>query len=286
LPVELSVSPLRGREGKELGVIGVFRDLTRVRQLEDRLRRSDRLAAVGELAAGLAHKIKNPLTPLLIFSRRLTRQFDDSDFRERFQAVVPPELERINAIVEGLLALARPARLAFKPVRVPAVLERAVELYGARLEAQGVDVQRQYARDLPAIWADQESLYQAIVDLLANALDAMPSGGRLALRAGWSDAGEALSGHAGRARRIAIEVEDTGVGIAPADVDRVFTPFFSTKDRGTGLGLALTHKIVEDHGGSIDVRSTPGAGTTFRMLLPLMPDPPADSEAVWSGAST
>jgi two-component system sensor histidine kinase AtoS len=279
LPVELSVSPLRGREGKELGVIGVFRDLTRVRQLEDRLRRSDRLAAVGELAAGLAHKIKNPLTPLLIFSRRLTRQFDDSDFRERFQAVVPPELERINAIVEGLLALARPVRVTFKPVRVPAVLERAIELYGARLEAQGVEVQRQYARDLPAIWADQESLYQAIVDLVANALDAMPSGGRLALRVGWSDAGEALSGHAGRARRIAIEIEDTGVGIAPADVDRVFTPFFSTKDRGTGLGLALTHKIVEDHGGSIDVRSTPGAGTTFRLVLPLMPDPSLDSAA-------
>ena len=96
LPVELSVSPLRGSEGKELGVIGVFRDLTRVRQLEERLLRSDRLAAVGELAAGLAHEIKNPLTSLLTFSRRLTRAFEDAEFRRKFQTVVPRELERIN----------------------------------------------------------------------------------------------------------------------------------------------------------------------------------------------
>jgi PAS domain S-box-containing protein len=274
LPVELGVSPLRGSEGKELGVIAIVRDLTPVRQLEDRLRRSDRLAAVGELAAGLAHKIKNPLTPLLTFSRRLTRKFDDADFREKFQTVVPRELERINGIVEGLLALARPARLAFKPVRLPALLERAVELYGARIETQRVEVQRQYGRDLPTIWADPEALYQALVDLVTNALDAMPNGGRLVLRAGWSHGGDALPG---RARRVAVEIEDSGVGIASHDVDRIFDPFFSTKEGGTGLGLALTHRIVEDHGGSIDVRSTPGAGTTFRLLLPLMPDAPPES---------
>ena len=278
LPVELSVSPLRGNEGKELGVIGVFRDLTRVRQLEDRLRRSDRLAGIGELAAGLAHKIKNPLTPLLTFSRRLTRKFEDPEFREKFQTVVPRELERINAIVEGLLELARPARLTFKPVRVPPLLERALELYGSRIEAQHVEIRREYARDLPSIWADQEALYQALVDLVTNALDAMPNGGRLVLRAGWSTGADALTGRAGGGRRVAIEVEDTGVGIAPADVERIFSPFFSTKEGGTGLGLALTHRIVGDHGGSIDVRSVPGGGTTFRVVLALMPDLPRDAE--------
>jgi PAS domain S-box-containing protein len=276
LPVELSVSPLRGSEGKELGVIGVFRDLSRVRQLEDRLRRSDRLAAVGELAAGLAHTIKNPLTPLLTFGRRLTRKYDDPDFREKFQTVVPRELERINAIVEGLLALTRPGRLTFKPVRVSALLERVIELYGGRIETQGVQVQRQYGGDLPTIWADQEALYQALVDLVTNALDAMPTGGRLVLRAGWSSGADALPDRASGARRVAIEVEDSGAGIAADDVERIFNPFFSTKEHGTGLGLALTHKIVEDHGGSIDVRSTPGVGTTFRVVLALMPDPPSD----------
>jgi two-component system sensor histidine kinase AtoS len=281
LPVELSVSPLRGSEGKELGVIGVFRDLTHVRQLEDRLRRSDRLAAVGELAAGLAHEIKNPLTSLLTFSRHLARRFEDAEFRQKFQTVVPRELERINAIVEGLLELARPARLTFKPVRVPGLLERTVELYGARIESQRVEVRREYGRDLPVIWADPEALYQALVNLVTNALDAMPDGGRLVLRAGWTEGADPLPPRraAGGGRRVVIEIEDSGIGIASDVVDRIFNPFFSTKEGGTGLGLALTHKIVEDHSGSMDVRSTPGVGTTFRVVLSLMPDSPPDPGA-------
>jgi two-component system sensor histidine kinase HydH len=245
-----------------------------VRQLEDRLRRSDRLAAIGELAAGLAHEIKNPLTSLLTFSRHLSRRFEDPEFRQKFQSVVPRELERINGIVERLLELARPAPLTFKPVRLPALLERVLELYGDRLEAQGVQVARVWARDVPAIWADQEALYRAMVNLVANALDAMPRGGRLTLRVGWSEA--ELGGPRAAGRRVAVEVEDTGGGIDPADIDRVFNPFFSTKEGGTGLGLALTQKIVEDHGGSIDVRSALGAGAVFRIVLPLMPDAPLD----------
>jgi PAS domain S-box-containing protein len=276
MPVELAAAPLRGGEGKELGVIGVFRDLTRVRHLEDRLRRSDRLAAVGELAAGLAHEIKNPLTSLLTFSRHLSRRFEDAEFRHKFLSVVPRELERINTIVERLLELARPARLTFKPHRVPALLERVLELYGDRLDAQSVRVVRDWRRDVPVLWADQEALYRALVNLVANALDAMPRGGTLALRVGWNEP-DTLSGTRTSARRLAIEVEDSGSGIAPTDLDRVFNPFFSTKESGTGLGLALTQKIVEDHGGSIDVRSVPGAGALFRIVLPLMPDAPLDA---------
>jgi signal transduction histidine kinase len=119
-------------------------------------------------------------------------------------------------------------------------------------------------------------LYRALVNLVANALDAMPRGGTLTLRVAWSDA-ETLVGARAGTRRVAVEVEDSGTGIEPADLDRVFNPFFSTKEGGTGLGLALTQKIVEDHGGSIDVRSAPGAGALFRIALPLMPDTPPDA---------
>ncbi|HEU5320775.1 MAG TPA: HAMP domain-containing protein, partial [Methylomirabilota bacterium] len=129
LHVEFSTAPLKAGEGKDLGVVGVFRDLTVLRELEHRLRRSDRLAAVGTLAAGLAHEIKNPLTSLLTFSRHLTRRFEDEQFRVRFQSVVPRELERINGIVERLLELARPPRLQFTTVRLPGLLDRVLELY-------------------------------------------------------------------------------------------------------------------------------------------------------------
>jgi PAS domain S-box-containing protein len=273
LSVELSTSPLKGGEGKDLGVIAVLRDLTVVRELEHRLRRSDRLAALGGMAANLAHEIKNPLTALLPFSRRLARKFDDPGFREKFLSVVPRELERINGIVEGLLELSRPTRLQFQPQRVPTLVERVLELYANQIEQAAVSVTREYARDLPAVWVDQEALYQALVNLVTNALDAMSQGGHLTVRAGWTDAAELMLPGRPARRRVKIEVEDTGFGITTANSERVFTPFFSTKQTGTGLGLALTHKIIEDHGGSIDFRPAPGGGTIFRIILPLTPDP-------------
>ena len=266
VPVEFSTAPLRAGEGKDLGVVGMLRDVSLVRQLESQLRRSDRLAAVGTLAAGLAHEIKNPLTSLLTFSRHLQRRFEDQGFREKFQRVVPHELERINAIVERLLELSRPARLDFQQVRVPALLERVLELYANQIETKGIDVSREYARDLPRIDADPEALYRALVNLVGNALDATGDAGRLTLRAGWAN-GERLPTR--RARLVAIEVEDNGAGIPESDAERVFNPFFTTKDTGTGLGLALTHKIVEDHGGTVHFKSATGRGTTFRIVLPV-----------------
>jgi signal transduction histidine kinase len=251
-----------------------------VRELENRLRRSDRLAALGTLAAGLAHEIKNPLTSLVTFSRHLSRRFDDQAFREKFQAVVPHELQRINGIVEQLLELARPSRLSFAAVRLPALLERVVDLCAHELDGRGVRLTREYARDLPAIWADADALHQSLVNLVRNALDAMPHGGRLVLRVGWAGTEDIVvagtrSPSAGR--RVQIEIEDSGVGIAPDAADRVFNPFFSTKETGTGLGLALTHKIIEDHGGVIDFRAASSGGTIFRIALPLFPDPPAEA---------
>jgi two-component system sensor histidine kinase HydH len=281
LPVEFGTAPLKGGEGKELGVIGVFRDLTFVRRLERQLQRSDRLAALGTLATGLAHEIKNPLTSLLTFSRHLPRKFDDEHFRRRFESVVPRELERINGIVERLLELARPSALQFATVRLPALLERAVELYANEIEAKQISVVRKYARDLPAIQADPELLYRAIVNLVINALEAMDLGGCLTLRAGWSD-DDALVAR-GRHRRVRIEIEDTGAGIPDADGDRVFNPFFSTKEDGTGLGLALAHKAVEDHGGVLNFRSAQGRGTTFSIVLPLTPEPPTASSGDTAG---
>jgi two-component system sensor histidine kinase AtoS len=275
IPVELSTAPLKGGDGKDLGAVAVLRDLSVVRQLETQLRRSDRLAALGTLAAGLAHEIKNPLTSLLTFTRHLSRKFDDDRFRERFQNVVPRELERINQIVERLLELARPPRLAFTLLRLPALVDRALDLYANELEAGRITVVREYARDVPPIQGDEDALYRMVVNLVANAIEAMPGGGRLIVRVGWSDSGPARLTRRTFNRRVRVEVEDTGAGIPASDSDRVFNPFFTTKDSGTGLGLALAHKIVDDHGGTIDFRSTPGAGTTFRVVLPIVADVPA-----------
>jgi PAS domain S-box-containing protein len=282
LPIEFSTAPLKGGEGKDLGVIGVFRDVTAVRQLESDLRRSDRLAALGTLAAGLAHEIKNPLTSLLTFSRHLDRKFNDPNFRERFSSVVPRELERINGIVERLLELARPSRMTFTLVRLPELIDRALELYVDQFDDRRVEVVREYARDVPSIQADKDALYRVFVNLVANALDAMPRGGRLTVRAGWAGTGDPVpQAHWRPTSRVKVEVEDTGVGIEPSDNDRIFNPFYTTRDSGTGLGLALAHKIIQDHGGAISFQSAKGRGTTFTIVLSLVADPPSspDDEA-------
>jgi two-component system, NtrC family, sensor histidine kinase AtoS len=274
VPVEMSTAPLRGLEGKDLGVVGVFRDVSQVRELEGQLRRSDRLAALGTLAAGLAHEIKNPLASLRTFTRIIPRKFDDARFRETFMRVVPHELERINGIVEQLLELARPSRLRPAPLAIPGVLDRVLELYANELDAKEIAVSREYARELPAITADPERLYEAFVNLVSNALAAMPPGGRLTVRTGWHRPAEPLA-RGGGGRRVRIEIEDTGSGISPAEAEKVFDPFFTTKAEGTGLGLALTHKIIEDHGGNITFRSTPRVGTVFTVLLPVTAERPA-----------
>jgi PAS domain S-box-containing protein len=280
LPVELSVAPLKGSDGKDLGVVGVFRDLTAVRALEHRLQRSDRLAALGTLAAGLGHEIKNPLTSILTFSRHLSRRYADEGFREKFQSVVPRELERINEIVDQLLELARPARLHFAAVRLPALLDGVVALYSNEIEAKRTTVVRDYARDVPAIQADEDAIYRAFVNLVANALEAMGSRGHLTLRIGWAESPTRRAYH----RHVRIEIEDTGAGISPPERDRIFNPFYTTKEGGTGLGLALTHKIIEEHRGTIDVASAPGVGTTFRVVLPVVSEAPASDDTPRAGA--
>ena len=268
VPVELSTAPLKGSDGKNLGVVGVFRDLTAVRALEQRLQRSDRLAALGTLAAALGHEIKNPLTSILTFSRHLSRRYADEAFREKFQSVVPRELERINEIVERLLELTRPARLRFSTVSLPRLLDAVVDLYGNEIEGKRTAVLREYARDVPPIRADENAVYRVIVNLVSNSLEAMAAGGHLTLRLGWAEGTRRLAHH----RHVQIEIEDTGPGIPREDRDRVFNPFYTTKEGGTGLGLAIAHKIVEEHGGTIDMASTPGVGTTFRVVLLVAPD--------------
>jgi signal transduction histidine kinase len=257
----------------------VFRDVSQVRELEGQLRRSDRLAALGTLAAGLAHEIKNPLASLRTFTRIIPRKFEDPRFRETFMRVVPHELERINGIVEQLLELARPSRLQPAPTAIPVLLDRVLELYANEVDTKQIVVAREYARDVPSVGADQDRLYEAFVNLVSNALEAMAPGGRLTVRTGWHRGAEAEAGGVGR-RRVRVEIEDSGSGISPSEADKVFDPFFTTKAAGTGLGLALTHKIIEDHGGSIGFRSAPGVGTTFTVVLPLAAERPSGERDV------
>jgi len=246
--------------------------LARVRDLEDRLRRADRLAALGTMAAGIAHDIRNPLTSILIFSQLMSLHYDDSDVREKFNRVVPRELERVQAVIEDMMELARPASVHREPASLNDILSQVLELFESQVEKQGIKVSSEYDLDLPFCMADRKRLHRCFSNLVSNAFQAMPSGGMLTVRTrripamifpdtGLPDPRPEPA--------IQIAIVDTGQGISADRLSRIFDPFYTTKDKGLGLGMAIAHRIVEDHRGTIDVQSEVGLGSTFTVCIPL-----------------
>jgi two-component system sensor histidine kinase PilS (NtrC family) len=255
VPVRMTFSALRSGEGERLGLISACEDLSAIRAMESRMRQADRLATVGRMAANIAHEIRNPLASLTGAIEVLTSPLTADDARERLSQIVATESERLNHIIKNFLEYARPAPLAIATFDVAAAAEEVLLLLEHRASPGSLKVIREFAPSIP--WAvDAQQFRQILWNLCLNAVEAMPEGGEL--RVSVTARGETLE----------VAVSDTGDGIAASDVSHVFEPFFSTKPEGTGLGLALVHRIVQDHGGEIDVRSSPGLGTTFTVTLP------------------
>jgi two-component system, NtrC family, sensor histidine kinase PilS len=255
VPVRMTFSALRSGEGEHLGLISACEDLSAIREMESRMRQADRLATVGRMAANIAHEIRNPLASLTGAIEVLTSPLTADDARERLSQIVARESERLNHIIKNFLEYARPAPLAIATFDVAAAAEEVLLLLEHRASPGSLKVLREFAPSIP--WAvDAQQFRQILWNLCLNAVEAMPEGGELCVSV------------AARGETLEVAVSDTGDGIAADDVAHVFEPFFSTKPEGTGLGLALVHRIVQDHGGEIDVRSSPGLGTTFTVTLP------------------
>jgi signal transduction histidine kinase len=207
------------------------------------------------------------------------RRAKDPAFIARFQDIVPKEVDRVNAIMEDLLELSRPPRIAPRPLQVDEVIARSVALYEQQAAERGISIVQELAPELARVRADPEYLLRALGNLAINAIQAMAAGGTLTIRTGsgvpWQSALGETTTHAdlGAAADppqpfVFIAVVDTGTGMTPEQLDSLFTPFFTTKEKGTGLGLALTHKIIEEHQGHLHVESQFGVGSTFTILLP------------------
>jgi signal transduction histidine kinase len=250
--------------------------LARVRELEERLRRADRLAALGTMAAGIAHDIRNPLTSILIFSQLMSLHYDDPEVRQKFDRVVPRELERVQAVIEDMMELARPTTLHLEATNLNEALAQVLELFENQAATQDVKICREFGPDLPPCMADRKRLHRAFSNLVSNGIQAMTSGGDLSVQTTLVHAAKfpglqaGVSGVQGLTESaLRVIITDTGQGIAPERLSRIFDPFYTTKEKGLGLGMAITHRIVEDHKGSIDVQSQVGFGTTFTIHLPV-----------------
>ena len=257
VPLGVTLVPLRTPGGAVEGIIANFRDLTQVRRLAELVRRGQRLGALGEMAAGVAHEIRNPLNSIRGFVELILERAQGED--RRYMQIVLEEVERINHIVGSLLDFGRQESLVLAPMDLGPVLHRAAALVAGAAERRHIRL-RNSAPEPLRILGSGPKLEQVFLNLLQNAVEAVPDGGEVSL-------GAVPRAEAGR-EGWAVRVSDNGPGIAPEDLERLFTPFFTRKERGTGLGLAVCHKIVEAHGGRIDVESRPGAGTAFSVWLP------------------
>jgi two-component system sensor histidine kinase PilS (NtrC family) len=254
-PLRTTFSPLRDGDGRGIGLIAACEDLSAIRAMEARMRAADRLATVGRMAANIAHEIRNPLAALSGAVEVMTAGAD-GETRERLGQIVLKETGRLNGIIREFLEYARPAPLNRAPVNVAETVDEVLVL----LEHQAPPGTLKTVREFPPTltWTlDRQQFRQAVWNLCLNAVQAMPEGGELRVTM------------AVVAGRLVLRIADTGEGIAAADLGHIFEPFFSTKLDGSGLGLALVHRVVQDHGGEIDVHSRPGVGSTFTITLPV-----------------
>jgi two-component system nitrogen regulation sensor histidine kinase GlnL len=271
VPVSMVTAPLFARDGSVEAAVAVLRDVSRIRQLESEVRRGETLAAAGRMAVGLAHEIRNPLGAIRGAVQLLARELPPGSSLVEYTDVLTKEVDRVNRIIEMLLDLARPVQLRLVPLNIHQLLERVALLSEALARERGVTIVRRYDPSLPPILGDEDRMVQVVHNLVRNAIEAMRAGGQLTLMTrvslhplfGKMDLG------AGHNAMVEVAVVDQGAGI-PDDVRaRIFDPFFTTKDHGLGLGLALCHRIVEEHHGTIQVESRPGRGTTVTCFLPV-----------------
>jgi signal transduction histidine kinase len=242
-------------DGRPMGVLLVARNLAYLAHVESTLRYSDKLAALGRLSAGIAHEIKNPLNAMMIHLELLRLKLKEHPASEHV-AIITAQMRRLDEVVQGFLRFTRPADLRLEPVELAGLFDAILPIVRAEADKQHIDIRVECPPDLPRINADAALLEQACLNLALNACQAMPNGGRLRL------AGAARPG------RVEITVEDTGVGIPPEQLGRIFDLYFTTKENGSGIGLSMVYRTAQLHDGDIEVASVPGGGTTFRLTLP------------------
>ena len=246
----LNLSPLKNKEAKTIGQILVFTDITEIKAFEAQMELRSRLSSLGEISAGIAHELRNPMGVIAGYTKLLSKKADES-LRPTVNAIAK-EINVMNRIISDFLSFAKPAELNISDVDLKGIIENCVSVVAG---GKG-DIKTHIDIDgLPAIKGDEVLLRQAFTNLIQNAIESMPKGGELSVRSSLGDF-------------IEVSISDTGPGIAENIVDKIFLPFFTTKDRGTGLGLSIVQKIIVSHGGNIFVDNS-NKGTTFRIKFPL-----------------
>jgi len=269
--INMSISLLRDKAGNNQGLVVIFEDITHELEMETKFQRMSELASIGQLAANIAHELRNPLSSIKGAAQFLQNEYtsvnaanitpDDTAITE-FLGIIIDEVNGLNSLTTEFLDFARPLQIYTRLTSVNKLIKKNLQLMRVTIEDNNVKIQTDLEDNLPEIQADGKHIEQILRNIILNALQAMPGGGSLRI------ATESRPGG------ICMSISDTGTGIKKDKLDRVFQPFFTTKTKGTGLGLSIVNKIVENHSGKIELESTEGVGTTFRVILPLAGEGP------------
>jgi len=263
---------LFGHDGKPMGALLVFTDITELKALEEQVRRSDQLSSVGTLAAGMAHEIKNPLVTIKTFTQLLPKRYEDEDFRKDFSSLVAHEVSRIDGIVNELLSFSKPAKPHLLKMDVQETIDQTLKLIHEQLVQKSIVLQNNCKAKQTHIYGDSKLLSQALINLNLNAIDAIKDNGTIVvgtMNCSYRFANGDSPDKATKRKCLRIQITDDGKGIKRENLQRIFDPFFTSKSEGTGMGLSVAHGIISEHHGVIEVESEPGRGTTFFVYIPL-----------------
>ncbi len=270
LPVRITTLPLKNLQGRTTGTLLLVHDAGEVLRMERQMRSAERLSALGNLAATMAHEIRNPLEAmdlnLALLERNLAagpQAMHDAQKTSKYMEVLESEISRLAGIVDNFLSFARPASPAMGEVRVDDLLRRIVDLLANQAHARKVALDLSTEEDL-VVFGSQDQLKQAFLNFFINGLEAMPSGGTLSVHAAADQTKDGEPRH-----KAIVRIQDTGTGILPEHLPQLFDPFFTSRPTGTGLGLTIARRVIQEHQGQIIVTSTPGKGSTFEVSLPL-----------------
>jgi two-component system sensor histidine kinase HydH len=249
---------LNDEDGTFLGYVLLFKDLSEVRSLRKEIARSQRLASVGRLAAGVSHEIRNPLSSIKGFATYFKERYHDVPENQQISNLMIQEVDRLNRVVGQLHEFARPIKISKKSIQIKSFIENSLKLIERQASEANIKIQTSLSSEIDKVFVDPDRINQVLLNLYLNAIESMENEGSLSV----------TLTNTLKKDGIEIRVSDTGTGISKDDLAHIFDPYFTTKASGTGLGLAIVHNIIEAHKGKIKVESILGQGTTVTVILP------------------
>ena len=259
ITVSVTISPLRDASGRIVGASRICKDITAMKKAEEKLLLSERLSSIGELIAGVAHEIRNPLSGIKINTQVLARKKDSPAMEKQLLESTLEGIEKIQKIVEDMLDYAKPRAAEYKREALNPIVEKSLDVLNVQLKNANIITSFERGEKLPQVKLDRHQIQQVLINIMLNAIHAMDKGGALTVRTFLTESGGS-----------GVEIGDIGVGISAVHLKRIFDPFFTTKSRGTGLGLSISKKLLENHGALIDVTSVEGKGSVFTIRFPAL----------------